>query len=161
MNVISIDVAIQHLRADDDDPAFIQGLLDAAEGAAADYMNRNFYADQEQLDAARASVLDLRLNARAAYTAAMETAGLVQDVDSSTAAANDAERAFKEAFSQATAIARGIVLNRTIQAACLLILGHLYTNREDVITSYGAASAAEIPMGSRYLLNPYRVGMGV
>lgn len=41
-----------------------------------------------------------------------------------------------------------------IKAAILLIIGHLYTNREDVITGH---SAVEIPMGSKALLDHYRV----
>jgi Phage gp6-like head-tail connector protein len=51
-----------------------------------------------------------------------------------------------------------IVINASIKAACLLIVGHLFANREDVATG---VSAAEIPMGSRSLLMPYRVKMGV
>jgi hypothetical protein len=39
-----------------------------------------------------------------------------------------------------------------VLSACLLILGHLYGNRENVVTG----SANEIPMGARFLLDPYR-----
>jgi len=51
-----------------------------------------------------------------------------------------------------------MVCNDLVRAAVLLILGHLYANREDVITG---APASEIPMGSRQLLAPYRHGLGV
>lgn len=44
-----------------------------------------------------------------------------------------------------------------IYQAILLIVGHLYENREDTST----ANLKELPMGSRYLLNPYRVRMGL
>lgn len=50
------------------------------------------------------------------------------------------------------------VINPAIQAACLLILGNLYANREDIVVG---VTAVELPMGSRALLAPYRVGMGV
>jgi len=52
----------------------------------------------------------------------------------------------------------GIMLNATIQAALLLIVGHLYANREDVVVGL---SAAQLPNGAQYLLQPYRYGMGV
>jgi hypothetical protein len=51
-----------------------------------------------------------------------------------------------------------ILLNPSVRAACLLILGHLYANREDVVTG---TIATELPMGFRSLLMPYRIGMGV
>lgn len=51
-----------------------------------------------------------------------------------------------------------MVVNKSIQAAILLIFGHLAANREDVITG---TIATDLPMGSRTLLQPYRVGMGV
>ena len=51
-----------------------------------------------------------------------------------------------------------MVVNDLVRSAMLLILGHLYANREDVITG---AIATDIPIGSRALLAPYRKGMGV
>lgn len=53
---------------------------------------------------------------------------------------------------------RPFVINDSIRAACLLILGHLYANREDVVTGI---TAIEVPMSSRLLLTPYRIGMGI
>ena len=52
----------------------------------------------------------------------------------------------------------GIVINPAIQAALLLIVGHLYANREDVLAG---VSVAQLPNGSQYLLQPYRAGLGV
>lgn len=52
----------------------------------------------------------------------------------------------------------GIVINAAIQAALLLIVGHLYANREDVLVG---VSATQLPNGAQYLLQPYRSGMGV
>ena len=52
----------------------------------------------------------------------------------------------------------GIVINPAIQAALLLIVGHLYANREDVLAG---VSVAQLPNGSQYLMQPYRSGMGV
>ena len=51
-----------------------------------------------------------------------------------------------------------MIANDAIRAAILLILGHLYANREEVVTG---TIATELPMTSRHLLQPYRKGMGV
>lgn len=51
-----------------------------------------------------------------------------------------------------------ILVNAPIRAAVLLILGHLYSNRENSLVG---VSAQELPMGAHSLLWPYRVGLGV
>lgn len=53
--------------------------------------------------------------------------------------------------------ANSMVANDTLRAAALLIVGTLNENREDVVEG----SIALLPTGSRWLLQPYRVGMGV
>lgn len=44
-----------------------------------------------------------------------------------------------------------IAANEAINAAALLIVGHLYANREAIAT----AQAIELPMGAQWLLTPY------
>lgn len=51
-----------------------------------------------------------------------------------------------------------ILINPSIRAACLLIAGNLYGNREDVVVG---TISSELPMGSNSLLMPYRIGLGV
>ncbi|VVO30454.1 head-tail connector protein [Pseudomonas fluorescens] len=51
-----------------------------------------------------------------------------------------------------------MVIEKSIVAACLLILGSLYANREDVVVG---VSATDLTLGSRALLSPYRVQLGV
>jgi len=51
-----------------------------------------------------------------------------------------------------------MICNKQIKAACLLILGHLYANREDVVIG---TIATELPKGSVALLTPHRIGWGV
>lgn len=51
-----------------------------------------------------------------------------------------------------------MVCNKQIKAACLLILGHLYANREDVVIG---TIATELPTGSVSLLTSHRIGWGV
>jgi len=53
MSVVPLETALRHLRLepDDDDP-LVGVYLDAAEQAAADFLNRQFYASPEDLAAA-------------------------------------------------------------------------------------------------------------
>lgn len=51
-----------------------------------------------------------------------------------------------------------IIITKAITAACLLILGNLYANREDVVVGI---NVFDLPQGSRSLLSPYRVSLGV
>ena len=67
-------------------------------------------------------------------------------------------KALADAYDVADSIAYGMVLNPAIQAACLLKLGHLFANREDVVTG---TIATELPLASQHLLMPYRIRMGV
>lgn len=46
----------------------------------------------------------------------------------------------------------GIHVNEAINAAVLLIVGHLYANREDVVIQ---GQPAVLPMGSEFLITPY------
>lgn len=50
-----------------------------------------------------------------------------------------------------------MVVNDLVRSAILLILGHLYANREDVTTG----APVQLPTGARALIAPYRKGMGV
>lgn len=84
-------------------------------------------------------------------------------------AAEDAAEAFlnRKVYADADALAEAVldgsggddpmVVNDAIRAAILLISGHLYRNREDVV----AESVTQLPMGAHSLLWPYRVGLGV
>jgi hypothetical protein len=113
MNVIPIDEAMHHLRAEDDDRQHVELLLAAAEDSAVQFLNRRFYVDEDSLASA---VVD------------------------------------------GSAGSKPILINPSIRAACLLIVGNLYANREDVVVG---TISSELPMGSRSLLTPYRVGWGV
>lgn len=113
MTAISIDIALQHLRYPDDPPEYIELLLGAAEEAAANYLGRNFYADEQLL---------------------------------------------ADAVEAGTGGDRPMVINRAITAACLLMLGKLFSNREDVVLG---VAVVDLPRGAEHLLQPYRIGMGI
>lgn len=68
------------------------------------------------------------------------------------------QQALDDAIALGEAGDSPIVMNKQIRAACLLILGRLYANREDVVTG---TIATELPQSSQSLLTPHRIGWGV
>ena len=68
------------------------------------------------------------------------------------------QQALDEAVAADDAGESPMVCNKQIKAACLLILGHLYANREDVVIG---TIATELPQGSKALLTPHRIGWGI
>ncbi|WP_295850979.1 head-tail connector protein [uncultured Xylophilus sp.] len=73
-------------------------------------------------------------------------------------------RVYPDAQAMAAAVLDGsagknpMLVNDLIKAAILLIFAHLNANREDTVSG---AAVTEIPMGSKSLLWPHRVGLGV
>lgn len=159
MPLIDLPTAKAHLRVDADYPdEQVSGYLSAAELMAAKFMNRAVFEDQAALDAAVAAVPAALLAAGEAYDAAQLIADDIEDCVARQAARDYATMLYKEAQTAALETRCGIVVNDLIRAGMLLILGHLHEQREDSVVG---ASVAELPMGSRHLLQPYRVGLGV
>lgn len=158
MSVISIETAMQHLRADSEDQVLVEGMLSAAEESACQFMQRRFYADADARSAAISAVPEARIVARLAFKQAQAALEGLEWADDRSSALAEAREVLEESLRECEMQARGILANKAIQAACLLILGHLYENREDAVTG---TIATELPMGSRSLLMPYRIGMGV
>jgi hypothetical protein len=121
------------------------------------YLQRSFFVDQAALDAARLQVPIMRSEARQKFDAAMAEAALIEDYLLRCEAMGDAKFSLTEALDAATRVARGMVITPNIQSGCLLKLGHLFANREEVVTG---TTATELPLASKSLLAPYRVGMG-
>lgn len=73
-------------------------------------------------------------------------------------------RVFADTAKMADAVLDGaagddpMVVTPAIKAAVLLLTGHLYRNREEVITG---TIVSEMKEGARALLWPHRVGLGV
>lgn len=158
MSVIDIEMAMHHLLAEPEDQVLVQAQLDAAEEAAMQFLNRRFYLDQVSLDAARAGVPAAMQQAMEANADACAAAEAEEDHTLRCRLLEHARQALADAYDRADSIAYGMVLNPAIQAACLLKLGHLFANREDVVTG---TIATELPLASQHLLMPYRIRMGV
>lgn len=158
MPVIAIDLAMHHLLAEPEDQVLVEAQLGAVEDAAMSFLNRRFYLDQVALDQARAGVSASMQQAKEANAAAVAAAEAEQDHTLRCRLLEHARQALADAYDQADAIAYGMVINPAIQAACLLKLGHLFANREEVVTG---TTAVELPLASQHLLMPYRIRMGV
>ena len=99
MSIVTLAEAKLHLRVDGaEEDTLIQSYIDAAESAAAQYLNRALYETSVGTDTT------------------------------------------------------GLVMTKDVKVAVLLQVGALYADREDM---------TEMPTGSRVLLNPYRIEMGV
>lgn len=154
MSIVSLADAKLHIRIDhDEEDSLIQVYLDAAEESAAQYIDRNIYESQIALSAAIVAAPAGLEAATALYDAAIEAA----ETDAATAGA---EFVYASAMSETRKTLSGVVMNASIRSAVLLTLGNLYANRESVTVTNGQ-NAAELPMGVRFLLNPYRLEMGI
>lgn len=155
MSFVTLPEAKLHLRVDGiDEDALIGVYIAAAEQSAVSLLDRGVYADGTALGVAKAAAPGELDTAIAAYESAIAAAEALADETAKAAsiqtAGNDLLRA-KVAHRHAM---DGMVVNEAIKAAVLLIVGHLYANREDVVT--GVSSTA-LPNGAEWLLQPYKV----
>lgn len=156
MTVVSLDTARNHLRESPDCPEEqVRPYLEAAEDAAAQYLNRNIYATAQALNEALQALPAVQTTVRVNYETAKTAAAAIQNLDDRRDALDIAAAVFASARAASKRTLNGIVTNPSIEAAILLTLGHLHANREDVVL---AVSAAQLPLGARSLLRPYRLG---
>lgn len=141
---------------DAEQDAVLLAFLASAEDAAAAYLNRTIHADQAALDAAIAAYPQAVATARAAYDTSITAATLEPDKYKAAAMRDIASLKLSKELRSAEWAANGIVVNPSILAAVKLTLGHLYENRESVITG---TIASEIPQGVSPILRPYRLVM--
>ncbi|KPB33583.1 head-tail connector protein [Pseudomonas amygdali] len=158
MSVIDIELAMKHLLAEPEDRDLVQSKLDGAEDAAQQFLQRRFFANQADVDLAKADVIQRTRAARAAYRAALDLADDPENTDIRCRLRERARQALSEAFEQIDMDDFGIVINSSIESACLLKLGHLFANREEVVIG---GVATDLPLASKSLLMPYRARIGV
>jgi hypothetical protein len=158
MSVIDIDLAMKHLLAEPEDLVLIQAQLDGAEEAAQQFLQRRFFADQAGVAQAKADTVLRTKAALAQYQAALVIADDPDNSDIRCRLREQARQALADAYEQIDLDEYGIVINAAITAACLLKLGNLFANREEVDVG---VTAVELPQASKSLLMPYRIRMGV
>lgn len=153
MSLLTLAEARAQCRVEDDYPAEqLQPYMDAADDAAAAYLNRTIYADQAALDTARDAVPATLGTAQDDYDSAVDAADAIANTAQQQASLDLAAVKLAEAQHAAGRTLYGVVVNDSIKSAVRLILGHLFANRESVVTG----QAVELPMGAQYLLRPYR-----
>lgn len=155
MTFVTTSEAKLHLRVDGiDEDALIGVYIAAAEQSAVSLLDRGVYADGTALGVARAAAPADLTAATATYTAAIAAAQALADTTEQAAATQAAEYAYLRAQVAYRQTMDGIVVNDVIKSAVLLIVGHLYAHREDVVAG---VSVAQMPNGAEWLLQPYKV----
>ena len=155
MTFVTLPEAKLHLRVDSiDEDALIGLYINAAEQSAVSLLDRGVYADGTALGVAKAAAPAELAAATATYTAAIAAAQALTDATEQAAATQAAEYAYLRAQVAYRQAMDGVVVNDQIKAAVLLIVGHLYAHREDVVAG---VSVAKLPNGAEWLLAPYKV----
>ena len=153
--VTTLENAKLHLRVDGtDEDALIGVYIAAAEQSAIALLDRGVYADGTALGVAKAAApgeLDMAI---AACESAIAAAEALTDETAIAAAIQTAGNDLLRAQVAHRQAMDGIVVNDAIKSAVLLIVGHLYAHREDVVAG---ASVAQLPNGAEWLLAPYKV----
>lgn len=152
--ILTHDEAINHCRAEDGDP-MVDLFAHAAELAAQEFLDRNVYASDADLQQAIAGVPDQLIAADAAFAAAKAAAEALPKL-ARDMAMDAACRALEAARVKARRTYDGIVVTDDIKIGMLLTLGHVYRNREDVVAG-ASAGAVELPVGAKHFLWPHRV----
>ena len=155
MSLVTLAEAKLHLRVDGiDEDALIGVYIAAAEQSAIALLDRGVYADGTALGVAKAAAPGELTAATTTYTSAIAAAQSMADATEQAAATQAAEYAYLRAQVAYRQAMDGIVVNDTIKSAVLLIVGHLYAHREDVVAG---VSVAKLPNGAEWLLQPFKV----
>ncbi len=155
MSFVTLAEAKIHLRVDGTDEDALIGLyINAAEQAAVKAMDRGVYADGTALGVAKAAAPGELDTAIAAYESAIAAAEALADETAKAASIQTAGNGLLRAKVAHRQAMDGMVVNEAIKAAVLLIVGHLFVNREDVVVG---VSVAKLPNGAEWLLAPYKV----
>ena len=151
MSIIPIEVAMQHVYADDADQSQVQRKLDSAIATAEQFIGRKIYATNDERIEAKANAeteLDkIELFCRDVENGVYKHSQRIADLK-----IQEAENRMYELQM----VMLGLVINPAIEIGILLILGDLYANRENTTEK----TANELPMGAKHHLQPFRV-MGI
>ena len=156
MTFVTMPEAKLHLRGVDgtEEDALIGVYITAAEQMAMALLDRGVYDDDTALGVAKAAAPGELDTAIAAYESAIAAADALADETAKAASIQTAGNGLLRAQVAHRQAMDGMVVNEAIKAAVLLIVGHLYVNREDVVTG---VSVAQMPNGAEWLLQPYKV----
>lgn len=154
MPLISAEEARRQVRGEPADAEELALFTRGAERAVMRFLNRIVYETEAAL-----------ADGRTAGAARAATANDVWETANSAEypsawARDDARRQARveliRELEEARQMRDGIVINEDIKIAMLLMIGHLFKNREATV----AGGMIEMPLGYQHLLWPYRVGLG-
>ena len=155
MSLVTLESAKLHLRVDSsDEDALIAVYITAAEQSAVSLLDRGVYVDDTALGVAKAAAPGELDTAIAAYESAIAAAEALADETAKAASIQTAGNGLLRAKVAHRQAMDGMVVNEAIKAAVLLIVGSLYTQREDAVVG---VSVAQLPNGAEWLLQPYKV----
>lgn len=144
LELITIDEARTHCRADGEDDDILLQYAEDAEQDAVVSLNRAVFKDQAAMDAAIAALPAAMVSARQARDAALEAAAEIEDPEDRCFAENAAQKRYADARRKMIGVSEGVLLDAHIKGAILLTVGHRYQNRSSVVTGQGAA-AVQVP----------------
>jgi len=146
--MIDLALAIQHLKADpgaEDD--LIAQYLASAVSACENYCNRKFYLDDATWYADYVLALNDLVTAQEERDAAFEAT-------TSCSLRSITEDRYNSKRAKILQRCHGLVVDDTIRAAILMMLGHFYRNRQEVVVGQ-SSGATQLPAGARRILEPY------
>lgn len=147
--MIDLILARQHLKADNEavEDDLIEQYIASATSACEGYCNRKFYETlQQKTDDYPVALADLQ-NAIDARDTAIEAA---TNDEVKSVITND----YIAKRGAVLARCNGVVIDDTITAAILMMLGHFYCNRQEVVVSQ-YSGATQLPAGAKRILEPY------
>lgn len=154
MALVTLSETKLHLRVDGTEEDSLIGVyITAAEQSVIATLDREVYPDSTALAAAKAAAPATLTAATAAYTAAVEAAQALADATEQADAALAADYEYLRARADYKQAMDGIVVTDAIKSAVLLIVGHLYANREN---STVGLTVSLLPNGAEFLLQPYK-----
>lgn len=158
MSLVTLNTAKAHLRVTSaDEDSLIQALIDASELLVVSHLGRSVFASPEALTAAIAAVPATLATASETYEAAQVAAYAITNTVESEAALQAAGNTYRIAQDEARRIRSGMVINYAVQAGILLLVGHLYANREATTQQVNGYATMVMPMGVDYVLQPFKV----
>lgn len=155
MEIITIDQARDHCKADSADDNMLTIYGNAAEQAIGRLVNRGVYPTAEARSADITAKSAELVAAFTAYDTAVEAADAVDDDRVREMMLASAEAELSRAKSEAGNAIHGIVANDDLKGAIFLVLGHLWANRETTVVG-PSLNAVAVPFGAENLAWPYR-----
>lgn len=146
MSLIPIEVAMQHVYADEADQDQVERKLASAIETAEQFMGRRVFANGADLLAAQLQAGN-----------DIKNLSNVSQLDNDNETLAQLKQEINDSILYQSKMAmRGEVINPAIEAGILLIFGDLYANRENSVDG----KVVELPMAAKHYLQPFRI-MGV